>query len=136
MWLWDTVVLVRVPEPLRKRAFALVGIILTLAAGGLYVATSLPQPPLTTDDLAAMEWLKQNTEPDVLIYNPNDHWTVVLTERNTINTPYTQVEEEAAYDYMVVLTNKYKIIATFEALALEPMFTANEAVVYRVTKTG
>lgn len=131
LWLWETVLIPRIPANLRTQSYSVVAIIAVVIVWGLGAASSLPATPLNSDQVAALEWLKLNAEPEAVIANlPDDAaWTMVLTERQGDYSPYDLRQnctdcKAAAPDYVLSET-------ALDASG-EPVFQAGEVRVYQL----
>lgn len=97
LWLWEQIILTRVPLLKQRRLYTLaaigVGVMVWAGSSALFLRLErLSLPPFTQDELAALDWYRQNSEPGTLMGNdetPADLWTPILTERTSQFTPYT-----------------------------------------------
>lgn len=155
IWLWEQVLLPRVPVLLRRRVYAVMVVIAAVLCWGIIAYALLPtQKPLNEDDLAALDWVVQNAEADAILLNTPDEsglWVPVITERISAFTPHddlamiapcdttcsllevslTEGSTTREFDYVVLLTNTTWHLPSDAAATLA--FESGNARVYRVS---
>ncbi|MBC8170676.1 MAG: hypothetical protein H7X77_03355 [Anaerolineae bacterium] len=131
LWLWENVLIPRVPANMQTHTYGVVAMIVVVLVWGFSAASSLPTAPLTGDQLAALDWIKQNTEPDAVITNleENAGWTMILTERQSDASPYDVRQNCTDCE---AVSPDYVITGIDSDLPGEPVFQAGAIQVYQL----
>ena len=158
--LWETQISKPFRSQLREYAYvfiAIMGIIVAIiglafnpileSVRGIF---HLPQETATSDDIAVMTWIKDNTTDDAILYTPDEHgWLPVFAERNALNfravhyfewnevpPPAEMIDfdpsdlSDAEFDYVFVSSADKRDLSSVDALQL--IFEQGQARVYQV----
>jgi len=96
-WLWEHGIVDALRDRLQKRVYLILGgaaillaVLLALPSTASNIITALTgrSAPHTTDDIAAMRWVAENTPPDSRLLNPPDAlWAAAITQRDAVYLP-------------------------------------------------
>ena len=161
LYLWDEVIQPRINFTMTYRqsyvANALLAVILvslSMMYQPLLDLLNLPERDSTSAEIEAMEWLKDNTEPDVRILNnpTNANWASIISERDTVYAPllpyataYDLTEQtafEAFWENPTLdneLLNGIDYILTTENIIfpeIEPIYNVDNVQIYRIADEG
>lgn len=117
----------------RRGRYVGLGVASVILIVGIVVGNSLQienQP--TRDDLAAWQWIRENTESDALLLTlPDDAWTVPFAERIVLLSGDPAIENRLGnmgVDFVIKLSGD----ETLTMDRLTPVFEQNESIVYGV----
>lgn len=162
--IWDTLISQPIRSQLRQHVYLFIagtGVIVLLAglAFNPILETvrpvfNLPSATTTSDDIAVMAWLKDNTPEDAMLYAlDDDAWLPVFAERNALNfhavhyfewnnviTPADTLDfsfsnlSNFSFDYVFVSSVSEQDLSAIDGL--QRVFEQGDAQVYQVSRSG
>lgn len=161
--LWDTVISQQVRSQLRNHAYLfitgigamvlMVGLAFNPILDSVRPLLNLPSATASSDDIAVMMWIKDNTLEDTMLYAlDDDAWLPIFAERNALNfravhyfewndviTPADTIDidlsnlSDAEFDYVFVSSAESQDLSVIDGLQL--VFQQGDAQVYQVSPT-